>query len=121
MASLFDRLRGRKEPSSAEIAKERLQLVLVTDRSNLSPDRLEAMQRDIIDVIKRYIPINEMEVQINIEQRQRKHYLVADVPLSRDPGYGAIDAPAASDDTPGDDSSEAKPADDPPPETPSEA
>lgn len=93
MASLFDRFRGRKQPSSAEIAKERLQLVLVTDRSNLSPEKLEEMQREIIDVIKRYIPIDAMEVQINIEQRQRKHYLVADVPLNRDPNYGAIDAP----------------------------
>lgn len=93
MASLFDRIRGRKEPTSAEIAKERLKLVLVTDRSNLSPEKLEEMQREIILVIKRYIPINEMEVQINIEQRERKHYLVADVPLSRSPNYGALDAP----------------------------
>lgn len=93
MASLFDRFRGRKEPTSAEIAKERLKLVLVTDRSNLSPEKLEEMQREIIHVIKRYIPIDEMEVQINIEQRERKHYLVADVPLNRDPNYGAIDAP----------------------------
>lgn len=93
MASLFDRFRGRKEPTSAEIAKERLKLVLVTDRSNLSPEKLEEMQREIIHVIKRYIPIDEMEVQINIEQRERKHYLVADVPLNRNPNYGAIEAP----------------------------
>lgn len=93
MASLFDRLRGRKEPTSAEIAKERLKLVLVTDRSNLSPEKLEEMQREIILVIKRYIPINEMDVQINIEQRERKHYLVADVPLSRSADYGALESP----------------------------
>lgn len=100
MASLFDRLRGRKEPTSAEIAKERLKLVLVTDRSNLSPEKLEEMQREIILVIKRYIPINEMDVQINIEQRERKHYLVADVPLSRSADYGALEAP---EDAPDDD------------------
>lgn len=93
MASLFDRFRGRKEPTSAEIAKERLKLVLVTDRSNLSPEKLEEMQREIILVIKRYIPINEMDVQINIEQRERKHYLVADVPLSRSADYGALESP----------------------------
>lgn len=93
MASLFDRFRGRKEPTSAEIAKKRLKLVLVTDRSNLSSEKLEEMQREIILVIKRYIPINEMDVQINIEQRERKHYLVADVPLSRSADYGALESP----------------------------
>lgn len=91
MTTLFDRLRGRKEPSSAAIAKERLQLVLVTDRSNLSPEKLHEMQAEIIAVIKRYIPIDEMQVQISIEQRERKHYLVADIPLSRSPDYGAVE------------------------------
>jgi cell division topological specificity factor len=91
MASLFDRLMGRREPTSAQIAKERLKLVLVTDRSNLSPERLAEMQAEIIQVIKRYIHINEMEVQIKIEQRDRKHYMVADIPLQREHGYEAMD------------------------------
>jgi hypothetical protein len=46
MSSLFERFKGRREPSSAEIAKERLKLVLVTDRSNLSPDKLQRCRRD---------------------------------------------------------------------------
>ena len=96
MASFFDRFKGRRTPTSAEIAKERLKLVLVTDRSNIAPEKLEEMQRKIIAVIREYIPIDEMEVQINIEQRERKHYLVADVPLNRDPNYGAIAAPDTS-------------------------
>jgi cell division topological specificity factor len=91
MASLFDRLIGRREPTSAEIAKERLKLVLVTDRSNLSPERLGQMQAEIIQVIKRFIHINEMEVQIKIEQRDRKHYMVADIPLHREHAYEALD------------------------------
>jgi cell division topological specificity factor len=82
---------GRKEPTSAEIAKERLKLVLVTDRSNLSPERLTQMQAEIIQVIKRYIHINELEVQIKIEQRDRKHYMVADIPLHREHAYEAMD------------------------------
>ena len=91
MSNLFDRLMGRKEPSSAEVAKERLKLVLVTDRSNLSPDKLAELQNEIIEVIKRYIEFDEMEVQINIEQRERKHFLVADIPLQRERPYEALD------------------------------
>ncbi len=93
MASFLDRLLGRKEPSSAQIAKERLKLVLVTDRSNLPPDKLEAMQAEIISVIKRYIQIDELQVQIKIEQRDRQHYLVADIPLQRHRDYGAVEHP----------------------------
>lgn len=93
MASFFDRFKGRKEPTSAELAKQRLQLVLVTDRSNLSPEKLEEMQNEIIKVIKRYVTIDDMEVRINFEQRDRKYHLLADIPLHRDPNYGAIEAP----------------------------
>ncbi len=87
MSSLFERLKGRREPTSAEIAKERLKLVLVTDRSNLSPEKLSEMQAEIIQVIKRYIQIEELDVQIKLEQRDRKNYLVADIPLTRDHTY----------------------------------
>ena len=87
MASLFERFKGRREPTSAEIAKQRLKLVLVSDRSDLSPDKLAEMQAEIIEVIRRYIPIDAMEVQIKIEQRDRKHYLVADIPLQREHDY----------------------------------
>jgi len=83
MSSLLERLKGRKEPSSAEIAKERLKLVLVADRSNLSPEKLAEMQAEIIEVIKRYIPLDAMDVEIKFEQRDRKNYLVADIPLQR--------------------------------------
>jgi cell division topological specificity factor len=83
MSSFLERLKGRKEPSSAEIAKERLKLVLVADRSNLSPEKLAEMQTEIIEVIKRYIPLDAMDVEIKFEQRDRKNYLVADIPLQR--------------------------------------
>ncbi len=90
MSSFLDRFRGRREPTSAEIAKERLKLVLVTDRSDLSPEKLRALQGEILDVIKRYIAIDEMEVQIKLEQRDRKNYLVADIPLHRDHAYAHL-------------------------------
>ena len=89
MSSLFERFKGKRGPTSAEIAKERLKLVLVTDRSDLSQDKLEEMQHEIIDVIRRYIPIDDADVQIKLEQRDRKNFLVADIPLYRDHTYQA--------------------------------
>ncbi|HEX3051499.1 MAG TPA: cell division topological specificity factor MinE [Aggregatilineaceae bacterium] len=83
MTSILDRILGRKGLSSADVARERLKFVLVTDRSDLSPDKLEALQNEIIDVIRRYVHIDEGQVKIKLEQRERENYLVADIPLAR--------------------------------------
>ena len=47
-------LRRRKQ-SSGQIAKERLKLVLVHDRSGLSPLQLEALKDDLLKVLARYV------------------------------------------------------------------
>lgn len=83
MASFFDRLFGRQDETSADLARERLKLVLVTDRSDITPDQLRRMQGEIIDVIKRYLNVTEGEVHIKLEQRERRNYLVANIPLIR--------------------------------------
>ncbi|MBN1200701.1 MAG: cell division topological specificity factor MinE [Anaerolineae bacterium] len=95
MTSLIDRLLGRKTPTSAELARERLKLVLVTDRSDLSPETLEQMQAEIIQVITRYIKIDQSKVHIKLEQRARENYLVADIPLVRDHSQSAAPPPPA--------------------------
>ena len=83
MNALLDRLMGRgNTTSSAKVAKERLQFVLVHDRLDLSPDKLEAMKDEILSVISKYVRIDRNNVDISIEQRQRDNWLVADIPLS---------------------------------------
>lgn len=82
--SLFGRLFGRVQRGSGATAKQRLQLVLVTDRSNLSPEKLQMMKDEIIAVISKYVAITPEKVAINIEQRERDHWLVADIPMLRD-------------------------------------
>jgi cell division topological specificity factor len=83
MVSLFERLLGRRNQGSGLTAKQRLQLVLVTDRSDLSPEKLQQMKDEIIAVISKYVSISPDKVEINIEQRQRDNWLVADIPLLR--------------------------------------
>ena len=83
MNSLLERLMGRSaSPSSAKIAKERLQLVLVHDRLDLSPDKLQEMKDEILAVIAKYVRYDRDNVEITVEQRQRDNWLVADIPLS---------------------------------------
>ena len=47
-------------------AKERLHLVLMQDRANVSADFLELMKQEIIDVIKKYIEVEENEIDVRL-------------------------------------------------------
>jgi cell division topological specificity factor len=66
---------------SAESAKERLQLVLVHDRTDLTPGQLEALKDDLLKAISNYIEIDPEAVQIGLERDGRSQRLVADIPL----------------------------------------
>jgi cell division topological specificity factor len=84
MTTIIDRLLGRARKGSGKTAKERLQLVLITDRTNLPPERLMQMKEEIIAVIAKYVNVSPDRVVINVEQRERDNWLVADIPLLRE-------------------------------------
>ena len=77
--SIFDRLFGKK--SSADSAKERLQLVLIHDRTDLTPAELDSLRDDLIATISRHVAIEEDSVQIEVEHDGRSQRLIADIPL----------------------------------------
>lgn len=77
----WDRLLGRREPTSREIAKERLQLVLVQDRVQMSPALLDKMKDELIVVISRYVEIDADAVEVSFTQSKRESRLVADIPV----------------------------------------
>ena len=47
-----------RKKSSGNVAKDRLKLVLVSDRANCSPDIMEQIQKDIINVLSKYVEGN---------------------------------------------------------------
>lgn len=77
--SFFERLFGKK--NSAESAKERLQLVLIHDRTDLTPAELDSLKDDLIAAISRHVEIEPESVQIGVEHDGRSQRLVADIPL----------------------------------------
>lgn len=81
MSSFLDRLIGKKS-SPAQSAKDRLKLVLVTDRTSMSPDDLRKMQQEILAVIRKYCVVNDEAVELKFEQRERENFLVADIPIA---------------------------------------
>ena len=80
MTKFFDYLLGKKQNSAAQ-AKERLQFVLVHDRTNPTASALESMKDEIIEVISRFIEIDSQAVSIEINKEGRHQRLIADIPI----------------------------------------
>ncbi len=80
------KLLGRGGTSSRDVAKQRLQLVLVHDRANISPGLLATIKDEIISVISRHIEIDRRGVEVSFSQQGSESRLVADIPLSSPAG-----------------------------------
>lgn len=66
---------------SKEKAKERLKLTLAYDRAKLSPGLVENLKRDLLEVLRRYFPVQEDGISVTLEERREKMVLVAAIPL----------------------------------------
>ena len=60
----------KKEESSKNLAKERLKLVLIHDKANVSPQFLEMVKGEIIKVIKQYMEIDEDSLDIQLTKNE---------------------------------------------------
>ncbi len=78
----WDTLFGRR-PSSSQVAKDRLQLVLVHDRAGLSPEVMNQMRDELIAVLSKYVEINREEMEITLTQGREQNKLVANIPIRR--------------------------------------
>jgi cell division topological specificity factor len=76
LARLFGRDSGSKN-----VAKERLRLVLVHDRSSVSPQLLETLKAEMIQVISNYMDIDEQGLEVNLDSSGNSVALVANIPV----------------------------------------
>lgn len=76
----LNRMLGRNT-GSANVAKERLQLVLAHDRADLSPEILDLLKDEIVNVISKHIDIDRANVEVAISRNERSQRLVANIPL----------------------------------------
>ena len=61
--------KNEKEVKSKDAAKERLHLVLMQDRANISADFLALMKQEIIEVIKKYIDVDENAIDVRLTNK----------------------------------------------------
>jgi len=75
------RIFSREGSASKNIAKERLRLVLVHDRSSVSPQILQSLKSDLIKVISNYLEIDEDSLEVNFENSENQVALIANIPI----------------------------------------
>ncbi len=79
--NVFSRLLGRREPTSRDIAKNRLQLVLVQDRVHLPPEKMSELKDELIKLISEYVEIDREGIEISLTKSGRRSRLTANIPV----------------------------------------
>jgi cell division topological specificity factor len=93
---LFDYFVRPKAPNSAQTAKDRLQILLAHERQDRSqPEYLPLMQKDILDVIRKYIEVASDKVEVRLQRGDRMSTLEIGIELPGPRGLKLNSASAA--------------------------
>ena len=71
----------RREKGSKTTVKNRLQLILIQDRTGVAPEILDALRDDMFDVISKYFIVNIDDVEMSLEHEDDSVALVANIPV----------------------------------------
>ena len=59
-----------KKKKSRDVAKDRLKILLISDRINCSPELMERIKKDIFDVLSKYMQIDSEKMEIQVSKRK---------------------------------------------------
>jgi cell division topological specificity factor len=71
----------QNDANSRQKAKERLQVVLAHDRATVTPEIIDSMRKEILEVVARYVEIDREEMEFGLENSQRITSLIANFPI----------------------------------------
>ena len=73
---------GKNERPSGQIAKERLRVVLIHDRASVSPELMEIIKNEIINVLSKYMDVQKKGIEISLANDEDSVALVANIPVN---------------------------------------
>lgn len=82
----------KEEESAKETAVNRLRVVLMQDRTNLTPELLEKMRQELIDLLSKYVEMDKDALELNFEQEGDQMALMLSIPVLRAKDEDEIDA-----------------------------
>lgn len=72
-----------KEENSKEVACNRLRVVLMQDRTNLTPELLERMRLELVELLSKYLEMDQEALELNLEQDGDQMALALSIPVIR--------------------------------------
>lgn len=86
MKSFLSFLRGNKK-TSANVAKDRLQLILINERNTgIAPDYLPQLQKELVEVISKYVKINPEDIKVNLDRQDSLEILEVKIEMPQAAG-----------------------------------
>ena len=69
---------------TAAVAKERLQIIVAHERGGRrhSPDYLPALKKDLLDVVRKYVPISQNQVKVHLDRKEDYEVLELNITLA---------------------------------------
>lgn len=79
----LSRFFGAGSKDSVERAKDRLRIVLIHDRTDISPQLLENLRVEMIEVLTKYMDIDTSKIELDLDRDEQAVALVANIPVLR--------------------------------------
>lgn len=85
-----------KEENAKDIACNRLRVVLMQDRTNLTPELMERMRKELIELLSKYVEMDKEALELNLEQDGDQMALMLSIPVLRARDEEEIEAELAN-------------------------